>query len=306
MTERTAAELEMDAEAARERVADTAESIRSKMTPGQLIDEFTGLFTGGDGAAALTNLKTQIRDNPLPLTMVGAGLAWLMLGEGASGSSAAAARESRSPRDNGGSPFRSADARREFGDYGSSVGSISDEPTASTPTGAMDSLTSVAEGAVDAVKGAVGTAKDAVGNVSDRVMGATADMGSAAGDMGQRARQTAQDMFQREPLVIAALGLAVGTAIGAMLPSTTLEDEQLGRYGDKLRDTAEDLMEKGVEGAKEVAAETYETIKEEADHHGLSGSGETSVVEQVGEVVKSAAAKTEKTVRARIAPKRGE
>ena len=55
-------------------------SIRSRMSPGQLIDEFTGLFTGGDGATALNNLKGQIRDNPLPMALVGTGLAWLMMG----------------------------------------------------------------------------------------------------------------------------------------------------------------------------------------------------------------------------------
>ena len=86
MTDRTAAELEVDAEAARAQVTSTAESIRSKMSPGQLIDEFSGIFTGGDGAATLTNLKGQIRDNPLPLTLIGAGLAWLMLGTGTSSS----------------------------------------------------------------------------------------------------------------------------------------------------------------------------------------------------------------------------
>ena len=84
MTDKSAAELELDAEAARAQVADTAESIRNKMSPGQLIDEFAGLFTGGDGAATLTTLKAQVRDNPLPLTLVGAGLAWLMLGGGTS------------------------------------------------------------------------------------------------------------------------------------------------------------------------------------------------------------------------------
>ena len=45
MNDKSAAELERDADIARAKVADTAESIRSKMTPGQLIDEFTGAFS---------------------------------------------------------------------------------------------------------------------------------------------------------------------------------------------------------------------------------------------------------------------
>ncbi|RWB50991.1 DUF3618 domain-containing protein, partial [Mesorhizobium sp.] len=84
MTKKSAAELEREAEATRARVVATAESIRDKMTPGQLVDELAGLFSGGAGAEMLANLKAQVRDNPLPLTVIGAGLAWLMLGSGAS------------------------------------------------------------------------------------------------------------------------------------------------------------------------------------------------------------------------------
>ena len=303
MTDKSAAELEMDAEAARAQVADTAESIRSKMSPGQLIDEFAGLFTGGDGVATLTTLKAQVRDNPLPLTLVGAGLAWLMLGGGTSaGESSYDDRGARRSRDNNGSRFRSGKSQTGFGEYLGSGGS-SQQDNSSLVTSALDSATTFAEGMVDAGKSAIDSATGAVTDAGGRLAGATSEMGSNVGEMTQRARQSAQEVFQREPLVLAALGLAVGTAIGAMLPSTTLEDEQLGRYRDKLRDSAEDLLDKGVEGAKEVAAEAYETIKDEADQQGLNASGDSSVVEQVGKVVKSAAAKTEKSVREKIAPK---
>jgi hypothetical protein len=54
MIDKSAAELEREAEAARARVANTAETLRSKMTLGQLIDEMTGMFAGGDGSARPT------------------------------------------------------------------------------------------------------------------------------------------------------------------------------------------------------------------------------------------------------------
>lgn len=305
MTDRTAAELELDAEAARAQVTNTAESIRSKMSPGQLIDEFSGIFTGGDGAATLTNLKGQIRDNPLPLTLIGAGLAWLMLGTGTS-SSVATPNTNRSSsarvRDNAGSTFVSGmgwdDAQDDLNRNGETPGEDREGFVAS----AFDSVTALVGEAADASRSALDTAKGAVAGAGERIAGVTGDVGSKANDIGQRARQSAQEIFQREPLVLAALGLAVGTAIGAILPSTSFEDEQLGGYRDKLRDSAEGLIDKGVEGAKEVAAEAYETIKDEADRQGLTGTGETSVVEQVGKIAKSTAEKTEQSVRERIAP----
>ena len=126
MNDRTTSELEHDAEMARARVADTAESIRNRMTPGQLIDEFTGLFSGGDGAAALGNLKAQVRDNPLPLTLIGTGLAWLMLGQGPATNSAPS-NKSSTPSAN----------PRQAGSNGMDTGSFADR--ASDVAGSMES-----------------------------------------------------------------------------------------------------------------------------------------------------------------------
>jgi len=311
MTDRTAAELEVDAEAARAQITSTAESIRSKMSPGQLIDEFTGILGGGDGAATLANLRGQIRDNPLPLTLIGAGVAWLMLGSGSDRSSG------NGLRDYAGSSFssgRRTGALTDAGagwdeDYSNGGGETAAPDQPGMLESALDSATALVSDAADASRSAIETAKGAVAGAGERIAGAgeriagaTGGAGSMANDLGRRARQSAQEVFQREPLVLAALGLAVGTAIGAMLPGTSFEDEQLGGYRDKLRDAAGDLIDKGVEGAKEVAAEAYETIKDEADQHGLGGSGDVSVVEQVGKIVRSAAEKTEDSVRERIGP----
>ena len=78
-----AAELEREAEAARARLSDTADQIRARMSPGQLMDEVLNQFRGGDGSQMLANLRGQVRDNPMALALVGSGLAWLMMGSGA-------------------------------------------------------------------------------------------------------------------------------------------------------------------------------------------------------------------------------
>jgi hypothetical protein len=282
MSDKSAAELERDADIARARVADTADSIRSKMTPSQLIDEFTGMFAGGEGSAMITNFKAQVRDNPLPLTLVGAGLAWLMLGKG---------RESDRSRS---FPDRQSS---DNADWHGSSGDASDAGRGSSGIGTMLSDTggSVASAASGAAKAAANAATEAKDNLT-RTAG---QFTSGASNATARARQSAQDLFQREPLAIAAVGLVVGTAIGVMLPNTATEDEQLGRYRDKLRDSAERGLEKGLEQAKQVAAEAYETVKEEADRQASSGDAET-LVGRVGEVVKSTASKTERAVRERL------
>ena len=77
-----AAELEREAEAARARLSDTADQIRARMSPGQMMDEVLNQFRGGDGSQMLANLRGQARDNPMALALVGSGLAWLMMGSG--------------------------------------------------------------------------------------------------------------------------------------------------------------------------------------------------------------------------------
>ena len=290
MTDQSAAELERDAEAARAKVADTAEFIRNKMSPGQLIDEFTGMFAGGDGSAALANLKSQIRDNPLPLTLVGAGLAWLMLGSGSSGSSSAHRQQhmsvDRSNRYTSGGATAEEDARSgRFGDLADSV---------------REKVEGAAASASDMTGEAVQGAKDAADSVRQGLANKSADLANTARNVSESGRQMMQDLVQREPLVIAAVGVALGAAIGALLPSTAIEDEQLGSLRDSVRGKASKLVHAGVEEVKDVAAETYETVKAEADNVSLEQDDGSTVTERVGEALKSTVAKTEDTVRNRL------
>jgi len=287
MSEKSAAELERDADIARAKVADTADSIRSKMTPGQLIDEFTGMFAGGEGAVMLANLKAQVRDNPLPLTMVGAGLAWLMLGNGASATNSAPG--AYQPGTNSSDPFR--DRRSDDFRDGSE-----DSAVAAMLSDTTDSVTSAATGAVGAAANAATGARDGITRTAGQ-------LSSSASEMTARARLSAQDLLEREPVAVAAVGLALGTAIGVMLPHTAIEDEQLGAYRDKLRASAGKVFETGINQAKQVAAEAYETVKEEADRQG--SCGEDTLAGRVGKVVEAATNKTEEAIRDRLPDSEG-
>jgi hypothetical protein len=283
MSDKSAAELERDADIARAKVADTADSIRSKMTPGQLIDEFTGMFSGGEGSAMLGNLRSQVRDNPLPLTLIGAGLAWLMLGNGPSATSSA------------GAAYRTGTAGDAFSDRRGDE----DFSQGSEASGIGAMLSDTAGSVTSAASGAAEAAANAATGAKERTTNTAGQLGSSASEIAARTRQSAQDLFEREPLAIAAFGLALGTAIGVMLPHTATEDEQLGAYRDNIRDSAEEVFETGVEQAKQVAAEAYETVKQEADRQGLGGDADT-LAGKVGKVVESTAKRTEEAIRDRL------
>src|SRR3546814_14359909 len=53
------------------------------MSVGQIVDEVSRYVKDGQGADMARNFGRQVRDNPLALALVGAGMAWLMVGQGA-------------------------------------------------------------------------------------------------------------------------------------------------------------------------------------------------------------------------------
>ncbi len=85
MTQRSE-QLKQEAEQSRAHLAETLEELRGRITPGQVVDQFVD-YAGDSGAGEFfRNLGRQAVSNPLPVTLIGAGLAWLMLAGKSSGS----------------------------------------------------------------------------------------------------------------------------------------------------------------------------------------------------------------------------
>ena len=70
-----------------------------------------------------------------------------------------------------------------------------------------------------------------------------------------RAREGFNTLLEEQPIILGALGLAVGAAIGTMLPSTEQEDRLLGPARDKM-----------ISQIKERGSEVYEQVREKAEN----------------------------------------
>ncbi|HEV2956737.1 MAG TPA: DUF3618 domain-containing protein [Xanthobacteraceae bacterium] len=81
MTKSTA-QLEREAELTRSQLAATLEELRSRITPGQLVDQTLDYARESNLAELMRNLGRDACDNPLPLALIGTGLAWLMMTNG--------------------------------------------------------------------------------------------------------------------------------------------------------------------------------------------------------------------------------
>ena len=76
---RLSEQLEREAEIARTELAGDLDELRRRMTPGQIVDEVADYARDTPLAEFFGNLARDIRDNPLPLLLIGIGVGWAML-----------------------------------------------------------------------------------------------------------------------------------------------------------------------------------------------------------------------------------
>jgi hypothetical protein len=84
--------LEHTIERHRENIDQTLSALESKLSPNELIEKGLQHVVGG-GGSLLESLKHTAREQPVPMALIGAGLAWLLFGPAKSGD--APARRSR-------------------------------------------------------------------------------------------------------------------------------------------------------------------------------------------------------------------
>jgi Protein of unknown function (DUF3618) len=77
-------QFEEQARRARTRLSETLEALRTRMTPRQVVDQLADYASRGPAAEFFHNLAREARENPLPLTLIGVGVAWLIIASGLS------------------------------------------------------------------------------------------------------------------------------------------------------------------------------------------------------------------------------
>jgi ElaB/YqjD/DUF883 family membrane-anchored ribosome-binding protein len=222
--------LEREINQTRARMNQTLGALERRLTPGQIVDEAMGLFRehGRDFAA---NLGTSIKENPVPAMLAAVGIGWMIL----------------APK----RPSWPSSAYGHYADY---------DPNDEGSVGGVDeSIKSKMADAGEKVRGGAIGARDRIGeswtSSKDAVMGRMSQTAGMAQAQANRAREGFNTLLEEQPIILGALGLAVGAAIGAMLPSTEQEDRLLGPARDK---TFSQIKERG--------SEVYEQVRERAEN----------------------------------------
>ena len=103
----------------------------------------------------------------------------------------------------------------------------------------------------------------------------------------------AADFYDRQPLVVGALAVAIGAALGGAMPRTKAEDDLMGSQSDKLFHEAERVFEEEKSKAMSVAKSVKDEVKEiaaEAKADLNSGApGDKTAAQAVADKAKSVA-----------------
>jgi len=316
-TDRYPDEIERDIDRTRGRIDRNVDELNARLSPSGLVDEATQYLRDGGKAVGhgLGNvgegISRVVRDNPIPSALICGGVAWLAVSavrsranETAQPSSGRNGPLSTGMNDGGEDvhgrrPMSTARGAVAHGAAGGTAGQADQ-------AGLKDKLAGAAANVQDGIKDGAADAmargrrvKDAVADRADVVRQRAAEYGSQAGE-------TARDAFDRQPLLVGVLGLAVGAAIGLAIPHTRREDDAMGPYRDRLSERVKDYGREQVDRAERVADAAVSAARDEldgaemqsqADGHENSANRMTDKVANAARAAAKAAKDEAKTVR---------
>jgi ElaB/YqjD/DUF883 family membrane-anchored ribosome-binding protein len=262
-------EIEREIEQTRSRLSRDIDELGNKLSPGNLKEEAKSAIKDA-AQGAVSNVGEQarrtsyrlvevIRENPLPVIAVGAGVTWLLTQR--SRSDVSGDRMARyaytGPERRQGRNWQSGSGVSRGG------GSVS---------GVKDSVSEAASGVADRAS----ELKDRVGERMD-------ELGDQARWQTRRVKTNLEHAAEENPLALTIGAAVVGLALGMLLPGTQKEDEIMGSARDQLVDRAEETMERAKDAAVEAGHEVKETVKSEFEQRKPELQG---VVQEAGQHVK--------------------
>ena len=209
----------------RDELERTLSAIEHRLTPGQLVDQSIDYLRHSSANEFVHNLGGAAKQNPLPVALVGIGLAWLM-----------------------------ALGRQPAQNYGSSVSTSNLREQAS---GAMESASETLASTKERISGNVTSMRERASEVTD-----------TAREQWQRARGGLDYLVHEQPLVLGAIGLAIGAMLGAAAPRTRQEEELMGDASRGLAERAKELGQQQLEKAEQTAKQVAETATQGTQRQG--------------------------------------
>lgn len=260
-------EILADIERTRREMDSTLGAIEERLTPGQLLDQGMDYLKQSGAVDYARNLRGAVTEHPLPVALVGIGLAWL----------AATDRMDRRPARYG--ARSSSRLRQEWNEEHAHLGEKGShlrEKGAHLTEEASGMLQRAKEGASslrERASGAVGSMREhaggTAGSMRERASGALESGRQAFDSTSRMARERMGELrgsydriVNEQPLALGAIGLAVGAMLAAFLPRTRKEEELLAGTRERVADKASELARQASEKGKEALEKGRQPVEQ--------------------------------------------
>jgi uncharacterized protein DUF3618 len=237
--QRSPSEIEAEIVRVRREMDTTLSEIEGRLTTGQLVDQGLDYLKNSGAREFASNLTSSVKYNPLPVTLVGIGLAWLMFASRRGAGAGAFAYEGT----------------------GQSTGLK--EHASEALNRVSESAASARDTATRSMHAASQRWAETAGSVRDRARQAT----ESGRRQAERAREGFQYMLREQPLALGAIGVAVGAVVAAAVPRTRQEDEWMGEASDRLSDQARQMGREQLDKARQAAGTAAHGAAESASQH---------------------------------------
>jgi ElaB/YqjD/DUF883 family membrane-anchored ribosome-binding protein len=236
---RNSEQLERETEQTRAEISATLDELRARLSPGQVLDQLLDYASDSSGGTFYRNLRQQVVANPLPVSLVGLGLAWLGMSS-RRGSNADDMSGVRNSSRGGFAGDTSATSLSNMTSRGSDAYHAAADTLGGSARGAKESFSATAGSAADFASETYNAGSEKLRRVGDS-MKAAADR--ISGNVAGNGRAFATFLHE-QPLALVGIGVALGAMIGAALPRTRTENELMGQRSDALKQETADLVPK--------------------------------------------------------------
>jgi len=237
------------------------------------------------------DLGRAVQANPVPAALIGMGALWMLMGGGRTTAAAALLSGGASRVADTLAPAASA--------IGSGVGRLADG-VSGLASNAAEGISELSSGAKEMAQRTFETAGEAAADGAERLSSTTADAGSRLSEQAGSAAQGATafagavqgnlaETFERQPLLVGVVGLAIGAAIAGAFPKTRFEEEMIGDQAGAAKDKVQTLASEQAENLGSIANRAMDAVKQEAQAQGLTPSALKESAAAIGKKAASAA-----------------
>lgn len=265
---RESAQLQREAEAQRAGLSNTLGQLREGMTTSALSAELVGVLRDSS-LSVVKSLAESARTNPGAALLIGAGLTMMLTRTTGADVMATATSALRTATTVGTDAATAAagkvkSAAGTAADTAKSLAGQATDKVAGMATKAeklvLDtaaSLTDQAVGAADAVRGAAGEQVDHAKRLVEEGKETAEHLNQDASKLAADTRQAVTKLFEEQPILVAAIGTALGALFGAALPVSQAERQVLGKVGAEAIDKGRDVLETAKTAVGEQIADAH-------------------------------------------------